>query len=284
MPFDGVGPRFERAPVAQDQLSHTRQEMAGAQRREADALEALKQAEDSRDAFFASAIGGARLNEDQKILLQQLKGDFSLARLQEVVHTDQETGASYTFADYFSHDVNGNDASDVLVAAKNAIRTWEDAQSTRMMSASIVGEKIKTAQNGEMPVNIQETARFTMPSLEGVKQGADGRLQEDGSRERALDQAFQNEWNAYNEKFMAHMQGIEAMMQQPKELVLPQRPRAEEPVPTPVAPAMEVAPDPFAFASHDAVTVMMPIAEVQKPTLAQSIATKTKAFFSKLFG
>ncbi len=295
MSFDGFlskQPTQESKPaVAQDQLSVSQQELAGSQRREADALVELKQAEEARDAFFIGAIGGARLNNDQKLLLQQLQSDFRLNRLQEVVHTDEASGASYTFENYFSHDAQGQDASDVLVVAKRLIREWEDAQSTRKMAARLVESGIKNAPNGEMPVNITETARYTLPKLEGMAlpeiKGTEGM--------KVLERTFVSEFSKHEAGATAHMQNVEEFMKTP--FTLPPLPGeagydrmmdgsagrksedalpAVEPAP---APPVEAMPDPAAYASPEARTVVMPA--VQQPK--QNFASRAKAAFSRWF-
>ncbi len=256
--------QWPRAPV-QDQLPESRQDLAVAQRREADALIVLKEKEQARDAFFELALKGDRLTPDQKHLIAQLQSDDDLSRLEAVVYTDPQTGLEHTFKEYFTG------SEDVLQSASRIIREYQDADSTRQMAANIVMGKLK--QTNELPVPIQETARYTLPKLE-VKDD----LVE-----------FREQWATYQDKTREHMDHVRQYMEQrwsmpnPLDHVTKQQPVQQE-VPVQAEPQ-----DPASFASPDEVTVVMPAIQ-QMPVIQgegseanESLAKRAKRFFRDLF-
>lgn len=255
--FDGSFPKQERAPrvTAQDQLSETRHAVVEAQRREADALIVLKEKEQARDAFFTLALDGERLTEDQKQLLTQLKGDHDLSRLNGVVYTDPQTGAQHTFKEYFIG------SEDVLTAATRVIREWEDADATRRMAANIVMGKLR--ETGEMPVNIKETPRLTLPKLEAKDDLVERRQQ----------------WATYQKKTHEHMEHVRQYMEtrwsmpNPLDHATKQQPVQQE------APVQAEPQDPARFASPEEATVVMPA--IQQMPVIQGEGSKANESLAK---
>ncbi len=96
-----------------------------------EALVKAKQAVDDANAahlaFFQKTLQGGGLNEDQKMLLEQLKQDVSVDRFDAVVYPDPVTGKNHTFREYFSEEVLTG-AQRVIEAAMAAHRQYAEAQ------------------------------------------------------------------------------------------------------------------------------------------------------------
>lgn len=204
----------------------------------------LAEAQRSLDAFYDNAITGSRLNEDQKTLMGQLRADNDLTRLAKVVHTD-EAGNAYTFADYFG------DAEDVLVAAQKVIAARERAADVQTAAIKAV-EMAKRA-----PAERRSDA-----------------VQPLGESAAQFEARFHQTWVSENDAARAHLDRIRAQfMTEARKMPFSELRVTAEAVPgdpfsTPQreaapAPAAVETPNPYAFASPDEQTVVMPAVAAQ---------------------